>query len=89
MLPNNDIVRKVYTNPEDGILAGLLPGTFLIDSSTVDPAVSKEVAELSKVNFLKLRIGLYMIGYGTGKIILKFPPFCQMNEEYQERENSK
>ena len=49
MLPNNDIVRKVYTNPEDGILSGLLPGTFLIDSSTVDPAVSKEVAELSKV----------------------------------------
>ena len=49
MLPNNDIVRKVYTNPADGILSGLLPGTFLIDSSTVDPAVSKEVAELSKV----------------------------------------
>ena len=49
MLPNNDIVRKVYTNPEDGILSGLLPGTFLIDSSTVDPAVSKEVAELSTV----------------------------------------
>ena len=33
--------------------------------------------------------GLYMIGYGTEKFILKFPPFCQLNEEYQERENSK
>ena len=30
-----------------------------------------------------------MIGYRTGKIILKFPPFCRLNEENQERENSK
>ena len=33
--------------------------------------------------------GLYMIGYGTGKNILKFLPLCQLNEDYQERENSK
>ena len=33
--------------------------------------------------------GLYMIGYGIGKIILKFPPFCRLNEENQEQENSK
>ena len=33
--------------------------------------------------------GLYMIGYGTGKIILKFPPFYRLNKENQERENSK
>ena len=33
--------------------------------------------------------GLYLIGYGTGKIILKFLHFCQMNKEYQEWENSK
>ena len=30
--------------------------------------------------------GLYMIGYGKGKIILKFPPFFRLNEEYQEWE---
>ena len=30
-----------------------------------------------------------MIGYGKGKIILKFLPFCRLNEENQERENSK
>ena len=30
-----------------------------------------------------------MIGYGTGKIILKFPPFCKLNEGNQEWENSK
>ena len=33
--------------------------------------------------------GLYMIGYGKGKIILKFPPFFRLNEENQEWENSK
>ena len=27
-----------------------------------------------------------MIGYGKGKIILKFPPFFRLKEEYQERE---
>ena len=27
-----------------------------------------------------------MIGYGTGKIILKLPPFLILNEELQERE---
>jgi len=48
MLPNNDIVRNVFTNPNDGILSGLQKGSFLIDSSTVDPAVSKEVAGSAK-----------------------------------------
>ena len=33
--------------------------------------------------------GLYMIGYGTRKIILKSPPFWIMNEELQEREIQK
>ena len=33
--------------------------------------------------------GLYMIGYGKGKIILKIPPFFRLNEENQKRENSK
>jgi 3-hydroxyisobutyrate dehydrogenase len=47
MLPNNDIVRNVYTGT-DGVLSGLQNGSFLIDSSTVDPAVSKEVASLAK-----------------------------------------
>ena len=30
-----------------------------------------------------------MIGYGTGKIILKLPPFWFSNEEPQEHENKK
>ena len=30
-----------------------------------------------------------LIRYGTGEIILKFPPFCQLNEEYQKQKSSK
>ena len=37
----------------------------------------------------KYQVGLYMIGCGKGKIILKFPPFFRLNELNQERENSK
>ena len=33
--------------------------------------------------------GLYMIGYGKRKFILKFPSFCQLNEENQEWGKSK
>ena len=44
MLPNNDIVKDVYLGP-NGILETVQSGTFLIDSSTVDPAVSKAVAK--------------------------------------------
>ena len=49
---------------------------------------------LYAVLYISIRIhsiypGLYMIGYGKGKIILKFPPFFRLNEENQELENSK
>ena len=47
MLPNNDIVRSVYTGA-DGVLSGVGASTLLIDSSTIDPAVSKEMAALSQ-----------------------------------------
>ena len=30
---------------------------------------------------------MYRKGYGIGKIILNFPPFCQLNQEYEEWEN--
>lgn len=40
MLPNNAIVSAVY----DEILSSVKPGVFLIDSSTVDPALSKGLA---------------------------------------------
>ena len=43
MLPNNDVVREVYMG-ENGIFEAVQPGSFLIDSSTVDPNVSTGVA---------------------------------------------
>ena len=44
MLPNNDVVRKVFMG-KDGILETVQPGSLLIDSSTIDPSVSQAVAE--------------------------------------------
>eukprot|EP00092_Neocalanus_flemingeri_P010175 GFUD01010965.1.p1 GENE.GFUD01010965.1~~GFUD01010965.1.p1 ORF type:complete len:359 (+),score=115.58 GFUD01010965.1:83-1078(+) len=43
MLPNNAIVANVYEGP-DGIFSTVKSGSFLIDSSTVDPALSKDLA---------------------------------------------
>lgn len=40
MLPNNAIVENVYNE----IFTSVRPGTFLVDSSTVDPALSKELS---------------------------------------------
>jgi len=47
MLPNNDIVRSVYEG-KDGIFERMQDTSFLIDSSTVDPALSKELATKAK-----------------------------------------
>jgi 3-hydroxyisobutyrate dehydrogenase len=44
MLPNNAIVEAVYTE----VLASVRPGTLLVDSSTVDPALSKQLAEQAR-----------------------------------------
>lgn len=46
MLPNNEAVRQVYTGPK-GVLSAVQQGAFLIDSSTIDPALSKEMAQLA------------------------------------------
>ncbi|KAJ7322439.1 hypothetical protein JRQ81_018726 [Phrynocephalus forsythii] len=44
MLPSNPNVIEVYTGPS-GILKKVKKGSLLIDSSTIDPAVSKELAK--------------------------------------------
>ncbi|QJR14941.1 3-hydroxyisobutyrate dehydrogenase [Usitatibacter palustris] len=43
MLPSSPHVRNVYGD-RNGLLASIAPGTFLIDSSTIDPLTSREVA---------------------------------------------
>ncbi|KAH8058284.1 3-hydroxyisobutyrate dehydrogenase [Aureococcus anophagefferens] len=42
-LPSNDAVRAVYLGP-GGVLEALAAGSACVDTSTVDPAVSREVA---------------------------------------------
>jgi len=44
MLPNNSIVSGVYTAADTGIFAAAREGSLLIDCSTVDPALSKQLA---------------------------------------------
>eukprot|EP00942_MAST-04A_sp_MAST-4A-sp1_P004388 g4388.t1 len=44
MLPSNPHVVSVYTDSETGILASVQKDTLLIDSSTIDPNVSRQVA---------------------------------------------
>ena len=43
MLPSNPHVREVYCGA-GGILEGMKPGSLMIDSSTIDPNVAREVA---------------------------------------------
>jgi len=47
MLPNNEIVKNVYEG-SDGVFSAVKSGAFLIDSSTVDPALSKDLAHKAK-----------------------------------------
>lgn len=44
MLPSSPHVRSVYTGKGTGILNGVPPGVLLIDSSTIDPHTSRDVA---------------------------------------------
>ena len=43
MLPSSPHVRRVYTT-DHGVLHGVAPGVLLIDSSTIDPHTSRDVA---------------------------------------------
>lgn len=45
MLPSNPHVEGTYLDAETGLLQAAEPGTLFIDSSTIDPAVSRKVAD--------------------------------------------
>jgi len=47
MLPNGAIVRAAYTGA-DGVFAGLKEGTLCIDSSTIDPVTSQDMALIAR-----------------------------------------
>jgi 3-hydroxyisobutyrate dehydrogenase len=44
MLPSNPHVLKVYLDPKTGMLTQAKPGSLFIDCSTVEPAISQQVA---------------------------------------------
>ncbi|MBV8456762.1 MAG: NAD(P)-dependent oxidoreductase [Acetobacteraceae bacterium] len=45
MLPTSNIVRRVLVEGDDNILAGMRPGTVIIEMSSGEPAVTQELAE--------------------------------------------
>jgi len=47
MLPSSPNVRDVYCG-ENGILSNVKPGSLLIDTSTIEPAVAQEMGELTQ-----------------------------------------
>jgi len=47
MLPNSQHVMEVYAG-ENGVFKTIKPGTLCMDSSTIDPGTSKEVAALAE-----------------------------------------
>ena len=49
MLPSSPHVKSVYTS-EYGVLKGVKPGVMLIDSSTIDPLTSRDVAMDAKAH---------------------------------------
>jgi 3-hydroxyisobutyrate dehydrogenase len=44
MLPKTEHVQHVYNDPSTGLLANAMPNTLFIDSSTIDPNGSREIA---------------------------------------------
>ncbi len=53
MLPAGDHVREVYLGA-GGVLAAVAPGTLLVDSSTIDVATARAVAEAAAGNWLAM-----------------------------------
>jgi len=50
MLPAAAHVKAVYLNEDDGVLAGVRAGVPLIDSSTIDPATARLVADAARAH---------------------------------------
>lgn len=45
MLPAAAHVRSVYLDEENGVLAGIRPGTPTVDCSTIDPQTARDVSK--------------------------------------------
>ncbi|MBW7456557.1 NAD(P)-binding domain-containing protein, partial [Paenibacillus sepulcri] len=43
MISNDDAIREVYYG-ENGLLSSVMPGTIIVDSSTISPALARQLA---------------------------------------------
>ncbi|WP_219838682.1 NAD(P)-binding domain-containing protein [Paenibacillus sp. R14(2021)] len=50
MISNDDSIRAVYYG-ENGLLSSLMPGTIVIDSSTISPALSRQIHKDTAAKF--------------------------------------
>lgn len=48
MLPSSPNVVDCYTHPSNGLFSTLQSGSLILDSSTIDPLVSKDMAKLAE-----------------------------------------
>ena len=53
MLPSGSAVKRLYLG-EGGLIAAAVPGALLIDSSTIEPEIAREVAEAARAKGLDL-----------------------------------
>ncbi|EME89742.1 uncharacterized protein MYCFIDRAFT_185924 [Pseudocercospora fijiensis CIRAD86] len=60
MVPRSDDARKIYLDPQTGVIAAVssidLKNTLLVDSSTIDPATTRNVGE----KLMKAGVGTYV-----------------------------
>ena len=63
IVPSSKEVKEVYLN-EDGVLAGIKPGSIIVDMSTIDPIVSQEVAAAAQKKNVEMLDGPVSGGQG-------------------------
>jgi 3-hydroxyisobutyrate dehydrogenase len=71
-VPNPDILRSAIAG-EGGVLAGAAPGTLIIDFSTGDPAVERELAAAAAerdVGFLDAPVSRGVVGAEKGTLVV-------------------
>jgi len=72
IVPTSKEVQEVYLN-EDGVLAGIKSGSIIVDMSTIDPIVSREVAAAAlekKVEMLDAPVSGGQVGATEGTLTI-------------------
>ena len=72
IVPTSKEVKEVYLK-EDGVLAGIETGSIIIDMSTIDPIVSREVASAAlekKVEMLDAPVSGGQVGDTEGTLTI-------------------